>query len=68
MIRPIGTRFTIHYPPSEWSTDYHPTDILYGVIRHVKVARFRGDKDGILAEELKAIAIKSPRGSQGAEG
>ena len=57
MLRPIGTRFWIHYPKSENSTDPHSHDHLCEVVAHAQTVRFIGDKDGPMAEEYKTIQI-----------
>lgn len=57
LLRPIGTRFWVHYPPDPWSTDPYSHDRLYEVVGHVKTARFLGDKDGPMGEEIKIIQI-----------
>lgn len=57
-LRPIGTEFEITYPPCEYSTICETKVIRYRVTNHVKVARFIGDKEGILAESIEAISIQ----------
>lgn len=58
-LRPIGTEFEIDLGVNLSSTDSNSMGrkIKYRVVGHKKVARFYGDKEGKLAEELEAISI-----------
>ena len=56
-LRPIGTRFVQHFPPDINSTNPYAHDITYEVVKHVQAARFYGDKDGYMAEEVRVIDV-----------
>jgi hypothetical protein len=57
-LRPIGTRFTEYFPPSENCTDPYGHKHTFEVVGHVKVSRFLGDKEGVMAEEIKTIDVE----------
>ncbi len=57
-VRPIGTRFDIESPAHIGSTDFMPKTHTYEVVAHVRCARFYGDTEGILREELKCVDIR----------
>lgn len=56
MLRPIGTIFSITFPPSEQSTDRMFTTITYKVVAHIKATRFLGDEEGHMVEEIEPIS------------
>jgi len=63
---PIGSLIQQEFPPDIYSTSSNDmkSRITYKVVAHVKVARFLGDIEGVLAEELKAQYIEYWDGEQ----
>ena len=58
-LRPIGSLIQQEIPPDLYSTSLSmKSRITYKVTAHVKVARFLGDTEGVLAEELEAQYIE----------
>lgn len=58
ILRPIGTRFKVTYPPSKSSTDWMAIEYECEVVAHVKTARFIGDTDGPMAEEIRFLSYR----------
>lgn len=59
-LRPIGTIFKTEYPPTEGATNSVFTIVTYKIVDHIKVARFLGDKEGYMTEQLDVINIEEP--------
>ncbi len=57
-LRPIGTEFWYEYPPTQTGEQ---SSFLYRVMSHELVARYPGDKEGKLSEQLKPIKVKKRR-------
>lgn len=57
-LRPIGTEFEVIYSPDKYSTDVTTKIVVYRVMNHVNVIRYKGDKKGELAEEIQVVSIK----------
>lgn len=57
-LKPIGSEFWYECPPSEYSTDLIGVRIKYKVVEHVRVARFWGDKEGVLAERWEPLVVE----------
>ncbi len=52
-LRLIGTEFWFELPPSQ--TEGNQKRLLYRVKSHKKAARFFGDEEGEIAEEIKIL-------------
>ena len=56
-LRPVGTEFELDYPHIVGSNDTKGCTIKYHIIGYEMVARFRGDKVGVIREVIEAIGV-----------
>lgn len=59
ILRPIGTRFKMTCSPSKSSTGWMATEYECEVVSHIKTARYPGDTEGSMAEEIRFLSYRN---------